>query len=194
MAVATDNDKKKTPLRSALGRGLDALIPRGDDAPAGAGGSGTPADGQPGSIFEVPLAYIEANPFQPRTTFDQEALEELADSIRAQGIIQPITVRRLNDTSFQLISGERRFRASQLVGLTHIPAYVRTANDEQMLEMAIIENIQREQLNPIEEARLQAPDGRVQPDAGKSGRQGGQEAPHHQQLPAPAAPATRDTG
>jgi ParB family chromosome partitioning protein len=152
MAVATDKDKKKTPMRSALGRGLDALIPRGEDAPASAGGSGTPTDGQPGSIFEVPLAFIEANPFQPRTTFDQEALEELADSIRAQGIIQPITVRRLNDTSFQLISGERRFRASQLVGLTHIPAYVRTANDEQMLEMAIIENIQREQLNPIEEA------------------------------------------
>ncbi|MBX3100940.1 MAG: ParB/RepB/Spo0J family partition protein [Bacteroidetes bacterium] len=153
MPVAANNnkDKKKAPMRSALGRGLDALIPRGGDSGTDALHA-APAEGTAGSIFEVPLSQIEANPFQPRTTFDQEALEELADSIRAQGIIQPITVRRLNEGTYQLISGERRFRASQLVGLARIPAYVRTANDEQMLEMAIIENIQRENLNPIEEA------------------------------------------
>lgn len=105
-----------------------------------------------GSVNEIKLSEIEVNPFQPRTDFDQQALAELADSIKLQGLIQPITVRRLNAHSYQLISGERRFRASKLAGLTQIPAYVRSANDQQMLEMALIENIQRENLNAIEVA------------------------------------------
>jgi Predicted transcriptional regulators len=101
------------------------------------------------TVALLPLEQIEANPFQPRTDFDQEALNELAESIRVHGLIQPVTVRRLNDRSYQLISGERRFRACQLAGLTEIPAYVRLANDQQMLEMALIENIQRQDLNAI---------------------------------------------
>lgn len=99
---------------------------------------------------EIDVSQIEANPYQPRTKFDQESLEELADSIRVQGIIQPITVRQLSDDSYQLISGERRLQASRSLGMTTIPAYIRTANDQQMLEMALIENIQRENLNAIE--------------------------------------------
>ena len=105
-----------------------------------------------GSVNEIKLSEIEVNPFQPRTDFDQEALAELADSIKLQGLIQPITVRRLNAHSYQLISGERRLRASKLAGLTHIPVYIRSANDQQMLEMALIENLQRENLNAIEVA------------------------------------------
>jgi len=105
-----------------------------------------------GSVNDIKLSEIEVNPFQPRTDFDEQALAELADSIKLQGLIQPITVRRLNAHSYQLISGERRFRASKLAGLTQVPAYVRTANDQQMLEMALIENIQRENLNAIEVA------------------------------------------
>lgn len=103
-----------------------------------------------GSMNEIDVSQIEANPYQPRTKFDQESLEELADSIRVQGIIQPITVRQLSEDSYQLISGERRLQASRSLGMTTIPAYIRTANDQQMLEMALIENIQRENLNAIE--------------------------------------------
>ena len=103
-----------------------------------------------GGMDEILLSEIEVNPFQPRTFFDKEALQELADSIKVQGIIQPITVRRLERNRYQLISGERRFQASKLAGLDAIPAYVRTANDQQMLEMALIENIQRKDLNAIE--------------------------------------------
>ena len=99
---------------------------------------------------EIPLEFIDVNPYQPRTRFDEEALAELAESIKIQGIIQPITVRKLSDKKYQLISGERRFHASKLAGLEAIPAYIRTANDQQMLEMALIENIQRENLNSIE--------------------------------------------
>lgn len=106
----------------------------------------------PGSVNEIMLDEIEVNPFQPRTDFDETALGELADSIKLQGLIQPITVRRVNAHSYQLISGERRLRASKIAGLKSIPAYVRTANDQQMLEMALIENIQRENLNAIEVA------------------------------------------
>ena len=105
-----------------------------------------------GSVNEIKIAEIEVNPFQPRTDFDAQALQELSDSIKLQGLIQPITVRRVNAHRYQLISGERRLRASKLAGLTQIPAYVRTANDQQMLEMALIENIQRENLNAIEVA------------------------------------------
>jgi ParB family chromosome partitioning protein len=104
------------------------------------------------NIAMLPIAQIEANPFQPRIEFDQTALDELAASIRIHGLIQPVTVRRLHDKAYQLISGERRFRASQLAGLTEIPAYVRLADDQQMLEMALIENIQREDLNAVEVA------------------------------------------
>lgn len=102
------------------------------------------------TMTEINVNFIETNPFQPRTRFDEEALQELADSIKAQGIIQPITVRQIGKDQYQLISGERRLQASKLIGLTQIPAFVRTANDQQMLEMALIENIQRENLNSIE--------------------------------------------
>lgn len=104
------------------------------------------------TVAMLPIDQIEANPFQPRTEFDQAALNELADSIRLHGLIQPVTVRRLHDKAYQLISGERRFRASQMAGLAEIPAYVRLADDQQMLEMALIENIQRQDLNAMEVA------------------------------------------
>ena len=104
------------------------------------------------TVAMLPIDQIEANPFQPRTEFDQTALDELTDSIRVHGLIQPVTVRRLHDKAYQLISGERRFRASQMANLTEIPAYVRLADDQQMLEMALIENIQRQDLNAIEVA------------------------------------------
>ena len=103
-------------------------------------------------ILRIPVDMIEPNPFQPRMSFDQDALEELAESIRTLGLIQPITVRRKSDGRFQIISGERRFRASQIVGMDMIPAYIRDTNDQGMLEMAIVENIQREDLDPIEVA------------------------------------------
>ena len=103
-------------------------------------------------ILRIPVAMIEPNPFQPRMSFDQEALEELAESIRTLGLIQPITVRRISGDRYQIISGERRFRACQLTGMDMVPAYIRDANDQGMLEMAIVENIQRENLDPIEVA------------------------------------------
>src|SRR6201999_1080438 len=105
-----------------------------------------------GSVNEIKIAEIEVNPFPPPTEFDEVALHELSESIKLQGLIQPITVRRVGNHRYQLISGERRLRASKLAGLSQIPAYVRTANDQQMLEMALIENIQRENLNAIEVA------------------------------------------
>ena len=103
-------------------------------------------------ILRIPVDMIEPNPYQPRMTFDQEALEELSESIKTLGLIQPITVRKKQEGVYQIISGERRFRASRLAGLTMIPAYIRDANDQGMLEMAIVENIQRENLDPIEVA------------------------------------------
>ena len=103
-------------------------------------------------ILRIPIDLIEPNPYQPRMTFDQEALDELADSIRTLGLIQPITVRKVAEGKYQIISGERRFRASRLAGMDMIPAYIRDANDQGMLEMAIVENIQRENLDPIEVA------------------------------------------
>jgi ParB family chromosome partitioning protein len=129
--------------RSALGKGLGALIEDAGNSRQGVHNS---------AIDEINIKYIEANPFQPRTEFDEDALEELSQSIQELGIIQPITVRKINDTKYQLISGERRFRASQLAGLERIPAYVRTADDQGMLEMALVENIQREDLDAIEVA------------------------------------------
>lgn len=142
---------KSTKKRNALGRGLGALL---DDTSSSVE-SQLPSDtikSQSSSegIGEVPIEQIEVNPFQPRTDFDEEALNELADSIRVHGIIQPITLRQLSDNSYQLISGERRFQASKRAGLEKIPAYIRKADDQQMLEMALIENIQRENLNAIE--------------------------------------------
>jgi ParB family chromosome partitioning protein len=146
-----------TEKRNALGRGLSALLNDSENVQSNNNNKKTTASESPevndlGSVNEIKLAEIEVNPFQPRTEFDQDALKELSESIKLQGLIQPITVRRLNAHSYQLISGERRFRASKLAGLTQIPAYIRTANDQQMLEMALIENIQRENLNAIEVA------------------------------------------
>lgn len=127
--------------KNALGRGLGALI-------EGADTTGS-SEVNP-SINEVQISKIVANPYQPRNTFDEEALNELAASIKEMGIIQPITLRKVDDDHYQIIAGERRFRASKIAGLTTIPAYVRTANDEGMLEMALVENIQREDLDAIE--------------------------------------------
>lgn len=129
--------QKKFP---ALGRGLDALIKTEEEIHT----SGS------SSIHEVPLAKIKANPNQPRHEFDETALDELAKSIKEFGIIQPITLRQLEDGHYEIISGERRWRASQRIGLTSVPAYIRTADDENMMEMALVENIQRQDLNPIE--------------------------------------------
>lgn len=125
--------------RNALGRGLGALI---DDADKSVE-SGS-------AISEIAIEDIEANPFQPRTKFDEEALQELAASIKEIGIIQPITLRKVEDHKYQIIAGERRFRASKIAGLKTVTAYVRTAEDEGMLEMALVENIQREDLDAIE--------------------------------------------
>jgi ParB family transcriptional regulator, chromosome partitioning protein len=138
--------------KKALGRGLSALLNDSENVQTGKSIATAPEVHGASSVNEIKIAEIETNPFQPRTDFDENALAELADSIKLQGIIQPITVRRINAHAYQLISGERRLRASKLAGLTQIPAYVRTANDQQMLEMALIENIQRENLNAIEVA------------------------------------------
>ena len=134
-----------TKRKNALGRGLGALLEDSDDQK-----TQNVKKEAASSINELPLEHIEVNPFQPRSDFDEDALQELAESIKVQGIIQPITVRILEKDKYQLISGERRFQASKLAGLTKIPAYIRSANDQQMLEMALIENIQRENLNAIE--------------------------------------------
>ncbi len=140
----------KSPKKNALGRGLGALL---EDSPAKGKGQEILPEGQKAGIFEISLTEIQVNPFQPRVHFDKEALKDLSESIKVQGIIQPITVRKLAPNEYQLISGERRFQASKLAGLNRIPAYVRTANDQQMLEMALIENIQRENLNALEIAQ-----------------------------------------
>ncbi|KPL08897.1 MAG: chromosome partitioning protein ParB, partial [Bacteroides sp. SM23_62] len=128
--------------KNALGRGLGALIEDADQ-PARAPGA---------AINDIDIDKIEVNPFQPRKNFDEESLRELASSIREIGIIQPITVRRLNGDTYQLITGERRYKAASIAGLDSIPAYVRTAEDQHMLEMALVENIQREDLDSIEVA------------------------------------------
>ncbi|GJM30670.1 MAG: chromosome partitioning protein ParB [Cyclobacteriaceae bacterium] len=136
--------EKKPKKRNALGRGLGALL---DDSVVF---EAPMHQGESRNMSEIVLDQIGVNPFQPRANFDQETLKELADSIRTQGIIQPITVRKLSAGKYQLIAGERRLQASKLAGLKRIPAYIRTANDQEMLEMALIENIQRENLNAIE--------------------------------------------
>ncbi len=133
--------------KPALGRGLSALL---ENAKTDITTKSTENAPVLGSVSMIPISAIETNPFQPRTEFEEVALDELAQSIKEHGIIQPITVRKLGYDKYQIISGERRFRAAQLAGLKEVPAYIRVANDQQMLEMALIENIQREDLNPIE--------------------------------------------
>ncbi|MDC9721369.1 MAG: ParB/RepB/Spo0J family partition protein [Urechidicola sp.] len=133
----------KATRKQAMGRGLSALLPSSDE---------TTIKNLVGSIINLELDAIEINPFQPRSHFNDEALQELASSIKELGVIQPVTVRKLDNDKFQLVSGERRFRASKLVGNKTIPAYIRTANDQEMLEMALVENIQRKDLDPIEVA------------------------------------------
>ena len=135
----------KANKRQVLGRGLSALL---DDST-----SLTPSnESVVGNVVELTLDQIEANPFQPRTNFNQEAIEDLAKSIQALGVIQPITVRKTDSETFQLVSGERRLRAAKSVGLSTIPSFIRTADDQESLEMALVENIQREDLDPIEVA------------------------------------------
>lgn len=141
-------DKKK----SVLGRGLGALLEANDttnndrDKQIAGGNIGT----QTGVILNIPLEQIEVNPFQPRTTFEVESLKELSDSVRIHGVIQPITVRKIENNKYQLIAGERRLRASKLAGKKEVPAFIRTASDQESIEIALIENIQREDLNPLE--------------------------------------------
>lgn len=134
--------------KKELGRGIRALLSNLDDKME----SDAPSVVKElnSSIIELPLANIEINPFQPRVAFDEQSLEELSASIATYGLIQPITVRRMNANEYQLISGERRLRASKMAGLTEIPAYIRLANDQELLEMALVENIQRRDLNAIE--------------------------------------------
>ena len=140
----------KNVKKKELGLGIRALLSNLDES------SETPEQQQEvvrelsHTVAMIPVSQIEVNPYQPRKDFDEEALEELAQSLKTHGLIQPITVRRLSGREYQLISGERRLRASRIAGLTEVPAYVRIANDQEMLEMALVENIQREDLNPIE--------------------------------------------
>ena len=135
----SNSDKKP-----ALGRGLSAILQNSDTDVTSV--NTAPA----GSVSEITIGAIETNPFNPRTNFEKEALFDLRDSILAHGIIQPLTVRKMGHDKYQLISGERRYRASQLAGLKTVPAYIRIANDQNMLEYALVENIQREDLNAIE--------------------------------------------
>lgn len=138
----------KAARKKALGRGLSALLkdPENDIQSA----SDKNADKVVGNIVELDLESIEVNPHQPRTSFNEETLHELASSIKELGVIQPITVRKMGFNQYQLVSGERRYRASKMLGLTSIPAYIRIANDQESLEMALVENIQRQDLDPIE--------------------------------------------
>lgn len=143
-STMNSNNKK----RSALGKGLSALLENAEtDITTKSNNAGVV-----GSVSMLPIESIEANPFNPRTNFEKAALDELSQSIAIHGIIQPLTVRKLGRDKYQLISGERRFRASQMAGLKEVPAYIRVANDQTMLEMALVENIQREDLNSIEVA------------------------------------------
>ncbi len=139
----------KATKKQALGRGLSALL---KESPNINSAKDKNADKVVGNIIEIELDLIDVNPYQPRTYFDEDALRELASSIKELGVIQPITVRKLEGNQFQLVSGERRFRASKLIGNKTIPAYIRIANDQEMLEMALVENIQRKNLDPIEVA------------------------------------------
>ncbi len=140
--------------KGGLGKGLSALLENAntDITSSNNVGSGGSESALVGSISQISVSQIEANPFQPRTEFEKEALVDLTNSIKEHGIIQPITLRKMGRGTYQIISGERRFRAAQIAGLEEVPAYIRIANDQTMLEMAIVENIQREDLNAIEVA------------------------------------------
>lgn len=143
--------------RKALGRGLEALIPGAGQAASPAAAvveapkSEAPPPGE--AVRKLPIADIGANPFQPRTRFDEDSLKELAESIRSTGILQPVIVRQLAADSYELVAGERRLRAARVAGLDEVPAIVRKLDDREMMEMALIENVQREDLNPIDEAK-----------------------------------------
>ncbi len=134
--------------KQVLGRGLSALLKDSKEDIITAKDKN--AEKLVGSIVKIDIASIQVNPFQPRSHFNEDALQELANSIKELGVIQPITVRKLKGNTFQIVSGERRFRASKLIGNKTIPAYIRLANDQEMLEMALVENVQRENLDPIE--------------------------------------------
>ena len=136
--------------KRALGKGLSALLESANTDITSSTGGSLQGSQTVGSISSILISQIEANPFNPRTHFEDDALKELAHSITEHGVIQPLTVRKLGRDKYQIISGERRFRASQLAGLTEVPCYIRIANDSSMLEMALVENIQREDLNAIE--------------------------------------------
>jgi ParB family chromosome partitioning protein len=136
--------------RSSLGKGLGALLEDSSNDLASAARIASGNTAVPGSVANIPITHIEANPFQPRNEFEKQALRDLASSIKEYGLIQPITVRKVSLNKFQIISGERRFRASQLAGFEQIAAYIRIANDKTMLEMALVENVQRQDLNAIE--------------------------------------------
>lgn len=136
--------------RTALGKGLSALLENSETDVTTKSGGINNTGSVVGGVAQIPMNQIEPNPFQPRTEFDPEALADLAASIKQQGIIQPITVRKMGYDKYQIISGERRFKASKIAGLTAIPAYIRVANDQGMLEMALVENIQRQDLNALE--------------------------------------------
>ena len=154
--------------RKAMGRGLSALL---KDTGEVHSASDKNADKLVGAIAEIEIARIQPNPDQPRTQFNKEALQELAISISELGIIQPITVRKNNNDTYTIISGERRYRAAKLAGLKGIPAYIRIADDQSMLEMALVENIQREELDPVENCpQLPKADRRVRPHPGKHER------------------------
>ena len=133
----------KANKRQALGRGLSALLDESEKSAAS-------KEEIIGNVVELPLDKIEVNPFQPRTNFNEESMEDLAKSIQSLGVIQPLTVRKIENDNFQLVSGERRLRAAKSVGLQTIPSFIRIADDQESLEMALVENIQREDLDPIE--------------------------------------------
>lgn len=159
----------QTNKKQALGKGIRALLNTIDEELKVTGEANSPSNVPPavsgqsaGSIVRIPVEQIEVNPKQPRRDFDEQALKELSESIKLHDIIQPITVIKLGPTQYQLISGERRLRASKLAGLKDIPAYIRTADDQQLLEMALLENLQRENLKCDRSSfELQTPDGRM---------------------------------
>ena len=174
-----------------LGRGLNALL-------SGSGPAGQPAAAEAAASTEtvqaVPVARVRSSPLQPRQDFSAESLRELADSIKEQGIVQPLIVR-LKDDHFELIAGERRWRAAQMLGLADVPVIVRQADDRAVLELALIENLQRENLNPIEEAAgLRPVDRAIQLDPGGGRRQGRQEPRRRRQRPAPLEARPRIAG
>jgi ParB family chromosome partitioning protein len=146
------NDPRRAPEHKALGKGLNALLPSRGNAPVAAAAAVqlAPISQADGSVFQAPIAQVRPNANQPRREFDEQAMLELAQSVERDGIIQPIIVRRIAPGDYQIIAGERRWRAASLAGLTEVPVIVREADDQKVLELAIVENIQREDLNPIE--------------------------------------------